>query len=139
MSHAEPNTPDVEEHSGGIGRSRPGRRGARRRRPPDLREALREQALSSAIRKRAAGVPTYSVSEAAALLSVSQEYLYRLIQAGGFPAVRIRVDGRQGRYVVPAKAVELLLDPAVSGTCVESANVAAQWNQPASGNAAVAQ
>jgi hypothetical protein len=55
-------------------------------RPPEWRETLRKQALRNAMRKRAAGVPTYSVPEAAALLSVSQEYLYRLIQADGFPA-----------------------------------------------------
>ena len=79
-------------------------------RTAEWRESLRAQALASAIAKRAAGVPTYSVPEAAALLSVSQEYLYRLIQADGFPAVRMRVGAGQGRYVVPAKAVELLLD-----------------------------
>jgi excisionase family DNA binding protein len=59
--------------------------------------------------KRSAGVPTYSVAEAAALLSISQEYLYRLIQAGRFPAVRMRLSGSQGRYVVPAASVEQLL------------------------------
>lgn len=70
--------------------------------------------------KRAGGVPTYSVPEAAALLSISQEYLYRLIQAGGFPAVRMRAGCGQGRYVVPAKAVEQVLDHATSsGDCVE--------------------
>lgn len=97
-------------------------------RPPELREALRKQALASALRKRAAGVPTYSVPEAAALLSISQEYLYRLIQADGFPAVRMRSGAGQGRYVVPAKAVERLLDDATShGTCIESSAVAEQW------------
>jgi excisionase family DNA binding protein len=80
------------------------------------RGTLREQALATAMRKRATGVPTYSVPEAAALLSISQEYLYRLIQHGGFPAVRMRLSGSQGRYVVPAEAVEQLLNEATSAT-----------------------
>ena len=48
MSHAVPNPSTVEQHSTNVVPSR----------PPDLRETLREQALSSALRKRAAGVPT---------------------------------------------------------------------------------
>lgn len=86
------------------------------RRSAGWRGTLREQALASAMRKRATGVPTYSVPEAAALLSISQEYLYRLIQRGGFPAVRMRLSGSQGRYVVPADAVERLLNDTTSGT-----------------------
>lgn len=77
-----------------------------------VRAAVRSSALDRAIRKRAAGVPTYTVPEAAALLSISQEYLYRLIQADAFPAVRMRLGGRHGRYVIAAKAVEQLLDGA---------------------------
>ena len=76
------------------------------------RAEIRDKALQNALRKRAAGVPTYSVPEAAALLSVSQEHLYRLIRADAFPAVRMRIGGDQGRYVIPAKAVEQLLDTA---------------------------
>jgi excisionase family DNA binding protein len=48
-----------------------------------------EAALRSGLRKRAAGVPTYSVPEAAALLSVSREHLYRLIRVGAFPVLRM--------------------------------------------------
>lgn len=66
------------------------------------------------LRKRAAGVPTYSVPEAAALLSVSREHLYRLIQAGMFPAMRMGLESGHGRYVVPARALEALLDAAAS-------------------------
>src|SRR3954464_928901 len=96
--------------------------------PSSWRDALRAQALRNAMQKRAAGVPTYSVPEAAALLSISQEYLYRLIQSNGFPAVRMRFGAGQGRYVVPAKAIEQLLDgAAAAGACVESAAVAEQW------------
>ena len=80
--------------------------------PALWRESLRDLALQNAIMKREKGVPTYSVPEAAALLSISQEYLYRLIQAGNFPAVRMQIGSKQGRYVVPAKAVEQLLDEA---------------------------
>lgn len=105
--------------------------------PLQWRESLRSQALESALRKRAAGVPTYSVPEAAALLSISQEYLYRLIQADGFPAVRMRAGRAQGRYVVPAKAVERLLDEAAAaGGCVESAEMATQWRAGTRGGVA---
>lgn len=94
----------------------------------EWRGILRDQALQTALRKRTAGVPTYSVPEAAALLSISQEYLYRLIQAGGFPAVRMRLRGNQGRYVVPAKAVERLLDDAsAAGSCVDVGEWAQRW------------
>lgn len=106
-------------------------------RPSGWRGSLRDQALRNAMRKRAAGVPTYSVPEAAALLSISQEYLYRLIQADGFPAVRMRAGAGQGRYVVPAKAVERLLDGATdAGSCVESGTVAEEWRVGTRGGAA---
>jgi excisionase family DNA binding protein len=101
------------------------------------RESLRDQALSNAMRKRAAGVPTYSVPEAAALMSISQEYLYRLIQADAFPAVHMRVGRGQGRYVVPARAVERLLDgTSDAGGCIESADMADQWRAGGSGQVA---
>ena len=106
------------------------------RRPGDLRSSLRDHALHTAMRKRTAGVPTYSVPEAAALLSISQEYLYRLIQAGGFPAVRMRLGVNQGRYVVPAKAVERLLDDAAgASSCVEVTEWTQTWTAGTSGGA----
>jgi excisionase family DNA binding protein len=93
--------------------------------------------LRTALAKRAAGVPTYSVPEAAALLSISQEYLYRLIQAGGFPAVRMRLGRSQGRYVVPAKAVERLLDDTTAaGASVEVTDWSAAWRATTSGGVA---
>ena len=92
------------------------------------RDVLRGQALQNAMRKRADGVLTYTVPEAAALLSISQEYLYRLIQASAFPAVRMRLGGNQGRYVIPAKAVERLLDDAAAaGSCVEVGEWSERW------------
>lgn len=105
--------------------------------PAETRTALRGLAIRTAMQKRASGVPTYSVPEAAALLSISQEYLYRLIQAGGFPAVRLRLGANQGRYVVPAKAVERLLDDtAAAGAVVEVAEWAATWSTGSTGGAA---
>jgi excisionase family DNA binding protein len=107
------------------------------RRSAGWRETLRGQALSSAMRKRAAGVPSYSVPEAAALLSISQEYLYRLIQSDGFPAVRMRAGEVQGRYVIPAKAIDQLLDAAANtGSCVESADLTAEWRKHSAGGTA---
>ena len=98
------------------------------RNPAGWRGFLRDQALQNALRKRATGVPTYSVPEAAALLSISQEYLYRLIQTGGFPAVRMRLRGNQGRYVIPADAIEKLLNEAsATGGCLEIGEWAQQW------------
>jgi excisionase family DNA binding protein len=92
------------------------------------RELLRNVALQNAMRKRAAGVPTYTVPEAAALLSLSQEYVYRLIHADAFPALRMRRGRGQGRYVVPAQAVEQLLDFAAgAGNCVDVAEWSNAW------------
>lgn len=89
--------------------------------PQSRREVLRAQALTNALRKRATGVPTYTVPEAAALLSISQEYLYRLVAADGFPAVRMRLSGDKGRYVVPAQALEELLALASeAANCIEA-------------------
>ena len=102
----------------------------------DWRDRVRGVALANALRKRAMGVPTYTVAEAAALLSVSQEHLYRLIQAGGFPAVRMRVGASHGRYVVPAKALEQLLDTAaIESVCLDAAEWTAQWVRLGSGGA----
>lgn len=76
------------------------------------RRARCERVLQSALRKRALKVPTYTVPEAAALLSLSHEHLYRLIRADAFPAVPMS-DGRaRGRYVVPARVVEEILEAA---------------------------
>ncbi|MGI9002071.1 MAG: helix-turn-helix domain-containing protein [Pseudonocardia sp.] len=104
--------------------------------PARWRVRRRDLALRNALVKRSAGVPTYSVPEAAALMSVSQEHLYRLIHEGGFPAVPMGLSGsRQGRYVVPAQAVErLLTDTTAAGGCVEVAEwTAAGGSAPAGG------
>ena len=103
--------------------------------PGNRRDTLKAAALANAMRKRAKGVPTYTVPEAAALLSISQEYLYRLIQADGFPAVLMRLGRTKGRYVIPAQAVERLLAEASDATtCVDAADWTAA--QRVSGGAA---
>jgi excisionase family DNA binding protein len=87
------------------------------------RQSRRERALRSALRKRAAGVPTYTVPEAAALLSVSQEHLYRLIHADAFPAVPMRAGLERGRYVVAATDLEEFLGSARAVARADSADV----------------
>jgi excisionase family DNA binding protein len=97
--------------------------------PPEVVETLtsrrsdrRARTLRAALRKRAAGVPSYTVPEAAALLSVSQEHLYRLIRSDAFPAVDMRRHRDQGKYVIPARAVEAMLDAATeAGALIEAA------------------
>ena len=94
-----------------------------------LRTVSQDLALQSALRKRAAGAPSFTIAEAAALCSVSPEHLYRMVRGGGFPAVRMRAGAEQGRYVVPAKAVEQVLDDATSGSgCLDSPEWAAMWD-----------
>lgn len=94
-----------------------------------LREIGREIALRNALRKRASGVPTYTIPEAASLCSVSPEHLYRLVRAGAFPAVRMRRGSEQGRYVIPAKAVEQLLNTATeSSEPVEISDWTSSWD-----------
>jgi excisionase family DNA binding protein len=102
--HDQATTPDVDRPEPGTDAQR-----------VEWRKACRDQALRNALRKREAGVPTYSVLEAAALLSISHEHLYRLIRADAFPAIRMRTGREQGRYVVPAQAVEALLKAATEG------------------------
>jgi excisionase family DNA binding protein len=51
----------------------------------------------------------YSVAEVAALFGISPMTLYRAINDGQFPAVRIR-----GRLIVPAQAVEAMAEAAVA-------------------------
>ena len=49
----------------------------------------------------------------------------------------MRAGSSQGRYVVPAQAVERLLKAAAdAGTCVESAALTAEWNRGAAGGVA---
>ena len=94
----------------------------------ELRIRSRAHALQSALKKRAAGVPSLTVAEAAALCSVSQEHMYRLVRAGAVPSVRMRRGSEQGRYVVPAAVVEELFSAAtVSAEPIEVAAWAEEW------------
>lgn len=51
----------------------------------------------------------YSVAQAAQMLGMSAMTLYRAINSGGFPAVRIR-----GRLIVPARAIEAIVEMAIT-------------------------
>ena len=58
------------------------------------------------------------VSEAAALLGVDPMTVYRAIQSGGFPAIKVR-----GRYVIPALALDQMESAALAGkTMVDTAD-----------------
>jgi excisionase family DNA binding protein len=64
----------------------------------------------------------YSVAEVAAIFGLSPMTVYRAIAAGEFPAVKIR-----GRVIVPAGAIDAMIDAATSeGTLVHSAD----WATP---------
>src|SRR5689334_4847078 len=51
----------------------------------------------------------YSVAQVARMFGISSVTLYRAINAGEFPAVRIR-----GRLIVPAQALDRMADAAVA-------------------------
>lgn len=65
----------------------------------------------------------YQVAQVAAMLGVSTMSLYRAINAGEFPAIRIR-----GRLIVPARALEEMVEAACAGQTVVDA---ADWVPPA--------
>ena len=69
----------------------------------------------------------YSVAATARMLGASEMTVYRAIQAGEFPALRIR-----GRIVVPAKALEALTEEALSRRSVVDV---AEWTAAAAGGA----
>ena len=70
----------------------------------------------------------YSVAATARMLGASEMTVYRAIQAGEFPALRIR-----GRIVVPARALEALTEEAVSRRSVVDV---AEWTAAASAGGA---
>ncbi len=60
----------------------------------------------------------YSVAEVAAIFGLSSMTVYRAIQEGEFPALKIR-----GRVIVPAKAVEAMIEAAsTDGSLVDAAS-----------------
>lgn len=58
----------------------------------------------------------YNVSQVAGLLGCSPMTIYREIQEGRFPAVRIR-----GRYLIPAKAIDDMESAAIAEQTVVAA------------------
>lgn len=58
----------------------------------------------------------YSVTEVATIFGMSPMTVYRAIAAGEFPAVRIR-----GRLIIPARAVEEMVDAAMADRSVVDA------------------
>ena len=63
------------------------------------------------------------IAEAAEMIGVSYNTLWRAIQADEFPAVRIR-----GRILVPRKAIKMLFDAAcASGELIDAAAWTANW------------
>lgn len=58
----------------------------------------------------------YSVGQVARMLGMSAMTVYRAINAGDFPAVRIR-----GRLIVPARAVDEMIDAAIATQSVVDA------------------
>ena len=72
----------------------------------------------------------HSIAETARILGVSEMTLYRAIHEGRFPAVRI-----MGRLIVPAKAIEAMIDAALERySLVEPA----EWAPEAGGQFTVA-
>lgn len=62
----------------------------------------------------------FSVGQAAALLGCSPMTIYREIQLGQFPAVKVRT-----RYLIPAKAIDEMESAALEGqTVVDAADFA---------------
>ena len=59
----------------------------------------------------------YSVAEVAEMSGISSVTLYRAINAGEFPAVRVR-----GRVIVPARVLDALIDGAVEAGSVVDAS-----------------
>ena len=68
-----------------------------------------EQAEPARRLRRKRQGPFLSVADVAEQLGVSEVTLYRAINAGEFPAVRIR-----GRLIVPAKVVQAMADAAMA-------------------------
>jgi excisionase family DNA binding protein len=104
------------------------RRGGTGEEPRQLREpaalgtSFPPSPLATARRPRPA---FFTVEEVADLLRVDSVTIYRAIRGGEFPAVKVRK-----RYVVPLRAIELLVDDVVAtGSCVDTAEWTSSWRQ----------
>lgn len=58
----------------------------------------------------------YSVAQVAQMLGMSSMTVYRAINAGEFPAVRVR-----GRLIIPARAIEAMAETAMTEQTVVDA------------------
>lgn len=70
----------------------------------------------------------YSVAEIARMIGTSKMTVYRAIAAGEFPAVKIR-----GRLIVPARALDEMVDAAVADQSVVDAGNWVPESLPARG------
>ena len=59
----------------------------------------------------------YSVPEAARMIGMAPVTLYRAIREGEFPAMRIR-----GRLIIPARAIDAMIDAAITENTVVDAS-----------------
>jgi excisionase family DNA binding protein len=74
----------------------------------------------------------YTVSETARMLRTSAMTVYRAVNAGEFPAIRIR-----GRLIIPARVIDALIDAAVDRcTPVDTADGLTPIAPPPSGRTA---
>jgi excisionase family DNA binding protein len=70
------------------------------------------------------------VAEAAEMIGVSYNTLWRAVREDEFPAVRVR-----GRIVIPVRAVEMLFDSAcATGELVDAAAWTARWTGARAGD-----
>nr|WP_086857051.1 helix-turn-helix domain-containing protein [Amycolatopsis lexingtonensis] len=76
--------------------------------PPQKANAVNHRIVRELDRPR-----FYRVGEAAAMLNLSAMTLYRAIQAGEFPAIRVR-----NRIIVPARAIDDIEQAAVTSNSV---------------------
>ncbi|MGW4062027.1 helix-turn-helix domain-containing protein, partial [Amycolatopsis sp. NPDC004747] len=98
------------------------------RRPSLAADTTSDEGFSASLQKADAMNPRivreldrprfYRVGEAAAMLNLSAMTLYRAIQAGEFPAIRVR-----NRIIVPARAIDDIEQAAVtSNSLVDTAS-----------------
>lgn len=85
---------------------------------PPAHGPTRQTVVSSLAGRSPAARRFYSVAEVAEMSGISSVTLYRAINAGEFPAVRVR-----NRVIVPARVLDALIEGAVeSGTVVDAAS-----------------
>jgi excisionase family DNA binding protein len=76
---------------------------------PEKRQLMNPPVTSRDVATAAPAPRFYSVPQAAKLVGTSTVTLYRACREGEFPAMRIR-----GRLIVPARAIEAMIDAAIA-------------------------